>query len=134
MSLLRFPGETGYPTFAPILYRDGQVGLNNLFRGDSLDKILLVTIYGPAVLTTGRKICQTDSPFHKVQKITPGSIAWAGIASCYGISPDIEFSPVGGITKINYDEDFHKYKKILIMGKDTLVMKELFQYFQHEIF
>jgi activator of HSP90 ATPase len=45
------------------------------------------------------------------------------------VSPDTEFAPVGDKTKIKYREDFNKYKKILIVGKNLKSIQALFDWY-----
>jgi len=45
------------------------------------------------------------------------------------VSPDREFAPVGDRTKIKYRNNFNKYKKILIQGKNSKSICALFDWY-----
>ncbi|KAB5588056.1 hypothetical protein CTheo_8502 [Ceratobasidium theobromae] len=114
------PGEC-YPALAPVLYLDNNKGNNSkLFRSPYLKKAFQAYLFGPSSVSDGhsthkggqKKLAEVLG----LKTITPGAIAAAAVFTRWCISPDEEFSPEGAITKINWKEDYQRYKKILIMA------------------
>ncbi|KAF4567133.1 hypothetical protein EYR40_006127 [Pleurotus pulmonarius] len=126
------PGKNGlYPSLPPLLYPPGNT--IDVFQNPVLPLILRVALFGktsltstPAANSSGRKWAVTH--------VTTGSICLAAIMARFLASPDNELSPIGGQTKINYEQDFHDYYGLIESTKTTRKGRQLRALFQQTVF
>uniref|UniRef100_A0A0W0GC21 Uncharacterized protein n=2 Tax=Moniliophthora roreri TaxID=221103 RepID=A0A0W0GC21_MONRR len=64
----------------------------------------------------------------------PGLIAFVSIFAHFLFSPDTSFPKKEGCSRIEYESDFHHYKKFLISGVDNTHIKKTFQLWDKYVF
>ncbi|KAF4567520.1 hypothetical protein EYR40_006523 [Pleurotus pulmonarius] len=104
--------KVGYPALAPVLYPLQSNDRTQPFMNPVLPLILCVALFGPSSLTS-RPASNSSGRKWEITRVTIGGICMAAVMARFLISEDPELSPVGAATSINYEEDFHKYRRLL---------------------
>ncbi|KAJ7853017.1 hypothetical protein B0H14DRAFT_2354529 [Mycena olivaceomarginata] len=104
---------------------NGSLDVDTVFRGPKLHLVFACVTRGPAA---GKAMKITGTPTQATGKCvaqlwglrhsTPGSIAACAILARWAVSADIELTPRGAETGINWQADLEKYIKYLQNGLD----------------
>ncbi|KAJ7824815.1 hypothetical protein B0H14DRAFT_3469027 [Mycena olivaceomarginata] len=104
---------------------NGSLDVDTVFRGPKLHLVFACVTRGPAA---GKAMKITGTPTQATGKCvaqlwglrhsTPGSIAACAMLAHWAVSADIELTPCGAETGINWQADLEKYIKYLQNGLD----------------
>ncbi|OAX43058.1 hypothetical protein K503DRAFT_796600 [Rhizopogon vinicolor AM-OR11-026] len=130
-----------YKIFPPVLFTGmcEDPSLKTVFGNcELLGKILKAALHG--VTSLHQAACaggsKTNARKWNLDKVTPGSIAWASVIAIFLLSPDSEFqkSGVGKTSGINYKVLFFQYKKLLIIKWDNPRIQTIVQSINCQVF
>ncbi|KAK0471579.1 hypothetical protein IW261DRAFT_1425018 [Armillaria novae-zelandiae] len=126
-----------YSTLPPILWPNTVKDNNRyMFRSEILMNILLAIFFG-ATSIKERKVIKkkpTNAVLWNLDRITPGTIAFAAIIARYVLSGDEHFDKRGGRSLIPYAVDFKFYKMTIIKNLNKTHMVETIATFNQCLF
>ncbi|KAK0492036.1 hypothetical protein EDD18DRAFT_1109439 [Armillaria luteobubalina] len=126
-----------YSTLPPIFWPNTVKDNNRyLFRSEILMNVLLA-IFFSATSIKERKVVKkkpTNAVLWNMERITPGTIAFAAIIACYVLSGDERFDKRGGRSLILYAADFKYYKMTIIQNLNKSHMVETIAAFNRCLF
>ncbi|KAJ8694612.1 hypothetical protein PTI98_007269 [Pleurotus ostreatus] len=126
------PSKNGlYPPLPPLLYLLGNT--TDIFQNPVLPLILRVALFGKTSLSS-KPAANSSGCKWAVTQVTTGSICLAAIMAPFLASPNNDLSSIGGQTKINYEQDFHNYYKLIKSTKTTRKGRQLRTLFQQTVF
>ncbi|CUA68689.1 hypothetical protein RSOLAG22IIIB_08059 [Rhizoctonia solani] len=107
-----------YPRLAPVLYKDGDTTkATGAFRSSFIKQVFRAVLFGPASIdgegTATRGGNKVLAHVLGAKTTTIGAIAMAAVLTRWAISPDREFKSKGAVTSIQWETDYHQYKRLL---------------------
>ncbi|KAF9784398.1 hypothetical protein BJ322DRAFT_1109114 [Thelephora terrestris] len=139
MDLLRNPKKPGehYPRYPSVLYKDGVIIGNNIFRSSTVVNILKAIFLGPTSVTcapgTARSGPKPLAARLELKSLTAGSVALAAVLARFILSDDLLFQEVGAETHIKYHEDFNHYKQFMLVNFESPGMTATFKQLNWEV-
>ncbi|KAJ7766859.1 hypothetical protein B0H16DRAFT_1791371 [Mycena metata] len=119
-------GKSKYETFkVDLLHKNynGKFDVDTVFRGDALHLAFAGVTHGPGAVTALKASGQPTQATGKcvsqlwhLTNSTPGSISASGILARWAVSADIELTPRGAQTGIDWQGDLEKYIEYLQNG------------------
>ncbi|KAJ7509462.1 hypothetical protein B0H11DRAFT_2216377 [Mycena galericulata] len=133
--LLRFPQDKTPKVFAPILFPKGEKKMEYIFTNRIVLDVHRVMIHGPSSLVKNSKPDpKANGTKFGVYEATDHSIALAGILARFLISPDKTWASSGGVTKINWENDYRTYRKLLASNPDAPFIRHIFKTVNKHVF
>ncbi|KAJ7201090.1 hypothetical protein GGX14DRAFT_571664 [Mycena pura] len=119
-------GASRYETFnVPLLHKDynRSFDINTVFRGEKPQLVFAAIAFGPGSVTnlkrTGKPTPATSKYMARIwglRNSTPGCIAGSTIFARWAASADVEFTPRGAETGIDWQADLERYIEYLQNG------------------
>ncbi|KAJ7821833.1 hypothetical protein B0H13DRAFT_2681933 [Mycena leptocephala] len=126
--LLRFPAERKATLYPPILFPGSTRNMNEVFTGPIIMDIHRLMYFGPSSLILGSKPAQNSLGiklgFHDV---TESSVSAAAILTRFVLSTDTEWAAKGAISKIEWEEEYRAYHKMLACNRHLPHVKAIFK-------
>ncbi|KAJ7837159.1 hypothetical protein B0H13DRAFT_2677945 [Mycena leptocephala] len=126
--LLRFPAERKATLYPPILFPGSTRNMNEVFTGPIIMDIHRLMYFGPSSLILGSKPAQNSLGiklgFHDV---TESSVSAAAILTRFVLSTDTEWAAKGAISKIEWEEEYRAYHKMLACNRHLPHVKAIFR-------
>ncbi|KAJ7813326.1 hypothetical protein B0H13DRAFT_2382582 [Mycena leptocephala] len=133
--LLRFPTERKATLYPPILFPGPTQNMKEVFTGPIIMNVHRLMYFGPSSLTLGSKPAQNSNGiklgFHDV---TEASVSAAVILTRFVLSTDAEWAAKGAISKIEWEEEYRAYHKMLACNRHLLHVKAILRKIHRFVF
>ncbi|KAL0056872.1 hypothetical protein AAF712_016512 [Marasmius tenuissimus] len=133
-SLLKF--ERSPAVLSPIFYPDQIKTSHLLFLNEYQPKMLRAILFGKQSLTATKFNFSTSllGMLWGVKRTNASCIALTAIIAQFLLSEDSEFEQIGALSKINYLQNFYRFKRLLIMAEGTDYSRQLYSYWDSRVF